>query len=335
MINLLNKALWPSGGGAPAPVLQEKTVTPDAAGFTVNPDEGYDGLSAVEVNGDENLAPGNVKKDVTIFGVTGTLEPAPPGPEPEPVPAYDGKLHLFVTLGENNLQLNLKVQGSSAQYGGPLRVNWGDGTEEDSATTFTTLSHTYQNPGDYDIAISGRTGINASSSADYIFGSAEMARTLKRVVVPKGGTLPETAGSYLFQYCINLTEVVTNSQGGQVYAFFPTEYMFRGCYNLKRIPVLSNLTSNGAFTNCYGLEEVTFASTVTNMSATGVFAGCYYLKTVTVLAATPPTLASQAFGDINMRQGRFKILVPAGSLEAYKTATNWNYYASIIEAIPE
>lgn len=277
-------------------------------------------------------------RKIAIWPVGGGSAPGPgPGPEPEPVPAYDGKLHLFVTLGENDLQLNLKVSGTYEQYGGPIRVNWGDGSEEDSATNSTTLSHTYQNPGDYDIVISGQRGISAGDSGDYIFGSYERARILKRVVVPTGlSTLPGVIGSYLFQYCTNLTECVANSESGQLPPFSPTNYMFRNCYKLKRVPVLGNITiTNSCFYNCYGLEEVTFASTVTNISATGVFDGCYYLKTVTVLAATPPTLGSNTFGDINLRSGRLKILVPAGSIEAYKTATNWNYYASIIEAIPE
>lgn len=56
------------------PELQYKMVTPTGEYFTIEPDEGYDGLSAVDIEGDQNLVPENIANGVTIYGVTGTHE---------------------------------------------------------------------------------------------------------------------------------------------------------------------------------------------------------------------------------------------------------------------
>lgn len=92
--------------------VQEKTVTPDAAGQIVRPDTGYDALSKVIVNGDADLVPENVKDGVNIFGVTGnydnrkpeqekTVSPIPQGSEILP---DSGKVLSKVTLlGDEDL----------------------------------------------------------------------------------------------------------------------------------------------------------------------------------------------------------------------------------------
>lgn len=56
------------------PNLQEKNITPSTLVQEITPDNGYDGLSKVTVNGDADLLAENIKKDVEIFGVTGTYE---------------------------------------------------------------------------------------------------------------------------------------------------------------------------------------------------------------------------------------------------------------------
>lgn len=62
---------------APAPTLQDKTVTPTTAEQTITAGEGYDGLGTVTVEAvtaaiDANITAENIKSGVTILGVTGT-----------------------------------------------------------------------------------------------------------------------------------------------------------------------------------------------------------------------------------------------------------------------
>ena len=70
-VNILGVNGTYTGGGSN---YQQKTVTPSASQQVVSADSGYDALSQVTVNGSSNLVAENIKKDVSIFGVTGTLE---------------------------------------------------------------------------------------------------------------------------------------------------------------------------------------------------------------------------------------------------------------------
>lgn len=62
--------------GTYAPSLQSKSVTPNAAGFTVTPDSSYYGLSQVVISGNANLTASNIKSGVSIFGITGSYAPS-------------------------------------------------------------------------------------------------------------------------------------------------------------------------------------------------------------------------------------------------------------------
>ena len=54
--------------------LMEYKVTPSKESQTVVPDSDHSGFSKVVVNGDDNLVASNIRKGVTIFGITGTNE---------------------------------------------------------------------------------------------------------------------------------------------------------------------------------------------------------------------------------------------------------------------
>lgn len=54
--------------------LQSKEIISTAENQIVKADIGFDGLSQVEIKGDINLIPENIKKGITIFGITGIYE---------------------------------------------------------------------------------------------------------------------------------------------------------------------------------------------------------------------------------------------------------------------
>ena len=92
---------------------------------------------------------------------------------------------------------------------------------------------------------------------------------------------------------------------------------------------ITSITSY-AFYQCANLTSVEIPSNVTWIGSS-VFNSCSVLTSVTIEATTPPTLGTNVF---NGTSENLVIYVPAGSVDAYKAATNWSTYASRIQAIP-
>jgi hypothetical protein len=79
----LGKATPGSGGGGGGAVIDALNVTPSTSAQTITASGGTDGYSpvnvaAVDASIDANIVAGNIKKDVSILGVTGTYEGATP-----------------------------------------------------------------------------------------------------------------------------------------------------------------------------------------------------------------------------------------------------------------
>ena len=96
------------------------------------------------------------------------------------------------------------------------------------------------------------------------------------------------------------------------------------------IPNGTTTIGGGAISYCSSLTSVTIPDSVTSIGG-GAFSGCSSLTSVTIQATTPPTLGANALIGTN---ANLIIYVPAESLEAFKTATNWSTYADRIQAIP-
>lgn len=102
-------------------------------------------------------------------------------------------------------------------------------------------------------------------------------------------------------------------------------------HNLTEIYLPNTLTKIGAnFRHLWSLKKLDVPASVTTIEAN--FCGdMYSLKEVRLHSDVPPTL-SGATNFTNVPDG-FKICVPAGSLEAYQTATNWSAYAALMVGV--
>ena len=106
-----------------------------------------------------------------------------------------------------------------------------------------------------------------------------------------------------------------------------------GCRGLESIIFSEGNESivSSSFYACTGMtgRSLTLPSTINHIGSDAF--GYVNYASVTILATTPPVLDDAAAFDVDRN---YPIYVPAASVDAYKTATNWSALASRIQAIP-
>lgn len=90
------------------------------------------------------------------------------------------------------------------------------------------------------------------------------------------------------------------------------------------------MIGDDAFEYLNNLTSITLPDSVTSIGDCA-FNGCRSLLNIYCMPVTPPTLGGTSVFDNN--GSRRKIYVPAGSVNAYKSATRWSEYASDIIGI--
>ena len=198
--------------------------------------------------------------------------------------------------------------------GGVVKSIEVDGTLLDSNLTTT---YQFDSVGEHVIKYEFNNPTTVGNNAPLFMGLT----TVKRVVIPNTFT---AIGNNAFNGC-SLTSVTIGNSVTSI-----GRSAFIDCTNLTELTIPNSVTSIGyqAFNYCSALTSVTIPNNVTSIGE-GAFRYCSALTSVTIKATTPPTLGGNAFYDTN----NCPIYVPAESVEAYKTATNWRTYASRIQAI--
>ena len=158
-----------------------------------------------------------------------------------------------------------------------------------------------------------------TSIGDYAFSNC---RSLSSITILVGVT---SIGANAFLYCTSLSSITIPDGVTSI-----ESNAFNSCYSLPSIIIPDGVTNIGdyAFSGCYSLSSITIPDGVTSIGASA-FSSCYSVAAYHLKPTTPPTLLNQnAFKNI---PSDCIIYVPQGSLEAYKTATNWATYASYMQ----
>ena len=166
------------------------------------------------------------------------------------------------------------------------------------------------------------TSVNIGDSVTTIGDSAFYScYSLKSVNIPDSVT---TIGEWAFYKCTSLTSVNIPDSVTKI-----GDSAFNECASLTSVTIGDSVTTIGtyAFYSCSSLTSVTIGDSVATI---GVFAFslCESLTSVYCEAITPPSLGHSYVFNRN-GSGR-KIYVPTESVNAYKSATRWNEYASAI-----
>lgn len=157
-----------------------------------------------------------------------------------------------------------------------------------------------------------------------------------------------TMGSNIFQVCVSLVSITIPQDVVNMHDSAFTQAvslrsismpkkvsnmginLFRSVYRLRYVTIPESVTTIETYTflYCYELNTITIPKNVGVINQY-TFYNCYGMKEYHFTNTIPPTLANtNAFGGI---ASDCVIYVPRGSLNAYKTATNWSAYASYMQ----
>ena len=111
---------------------------------------------------------------------------------------------------------------------------------------------------------------------------------------------------------------------------------FFGCTGLEEVNIPSSVVyiDSAAFHECWELTKLTLPAGLTHIGEAAFFQ-CRNIDTLISLAPVPPVAFANTFKQMNRN---LVLIVPCGSVAAYRNAPYWNYFVNIqddCEAVPE
>ena len=301
---------------------ETKTIIPRTYGQTIYPTAPKNGITQIEVSAvtasiDANITAGNIKKDVQILGVTGTLE-AGVGEK------YGANTNTFLGDVDANGVLQLPTEQSDLVFTGVKDVvNYGLYSKFTS-TKVKTVSFPNLT------TISGLYGC---------YGMLDDCTALTSVSLPNLTTISGNYGCrYMFHNCTALTSVSFPALT-TIIGSYGCQSMLQGCTALTSISFLALTTISGSYGcqnmlyNCTALTSVSFPALTTISGSYGcqnMLQGCTALTSVSFPALTT---ISGAYGCQYMFYGCTALTdVYFPALTTTSFGSNVNQFSSIMNS---
>ena len=273
---------------------QDKTLTPNFSNgnVTVLPDEGYDALSSVVIEKDADLIAANIKKNVNLFGVTGSYEGA----------NLDSIIDGSITSVDSNVSVIREyafykcISLISGSF--PSATSIG-GSAFNGCTSLSNISIP-----------------NATSLPNNVFLNCTS-------LISESFPNATSIGSSAFEGCTSLTEVSLPNASGTV-----GSNAFKGCTSLTEVSLPSiNGVSSNTFSDCTSLTILDFPA-IGSISGSEVFKNCEKLNILILRSSNKICSLS----NINAFSGTpfasdgagGTLYVPQTLISSYQAAARWS-----------
>lgn len=307
------------GSAQSAPKLIGRRETPSSFPLVIEPPEGYDGLSSATVDAPLNLESGNIRKGVEIAGVVGTFENVIQGQE-KTVKAESFPVELVPDRGFQGL--------TKATVTAPDNLA-GENIRE--GVTIAGVEGTYTGAGDAKFTAYLNGTITEVTASDWGDATSVDGYTLYNRWMLKKVVMSDRIASVGETFCTHCSALETVHVSASLTT---VGFGFLSYTNIKSIELPETLKTigNNFLLACFQLSSaVTIPAKVTSIGANFLSVD-NKIPELVMKPTTPPTLGYNALSNTS---SSLVITVPKGSLDAYKTATNWAVFADRMQEAEE